>query len=398
MPELSKAWLDDTTLRVMTYRSGSFTFSLSLDLQGLQPMIDRVNDAQQRFNKMPALPHIIDQMQEKVLASSVYSTNTIEGGEFTEEETAQILRIDPKLIQKTEEKRLTNLKQAIEWVKQNSQQPDHNQLRTNQAQIITMQDVFTLHQLVSQGVDEQTNPPAQFRNNQPRQKTLVGNAAHGGTYRPPKSLDDIEYVMQAWLEWLNHPAIMQQSALIRASLAHFYFELIHPFWDGNGRTGRLIEMLILEQSGYRFSASAVWRYYQQNLHQYFALFNQCRKLAEQKQPPAHQGFVSFMIEGMFATINDLHDQANSIISFLLYKNALNDARSTKVLSERQFNLVELYMSLLSAGSSALTPSELYKTPVVRALFSDKTERTYYRDIEKIVQSGFLKDSGGKLYI
>ena len=398
MPELSKTWLDDTTLRVMTYRSGSFTFSLSLDLQGLQPMIDRVNDAQQRFNKMPALPQIIDQMQEKVLASSVYSTNTIEGGEFTEEETAQILRIDPKLIQRTEEKRLTNLKQAIEWVKQHSQQPDHNQLRANQGQAITMQDVFTLHRLVSQGVDEQTNPPAQFRNNQPGQKTLVGNAAHGGTYRPPKSLDDIEYLMQAWLEWLNHPAIMQQSALIRASLAHYYFELIHPFWDGNGRTGRLIEMLILEQSGYRFSASAVWRYYQQNLHQYFALFNQCRKLAEQKQPLAHQGFVSFMIDGMFVTINDLHDQANSIISFLLFKNALNHARSSKVLSERQFNLVELYMSLLSAGSSALSPTELYRTPAVQGLFSDKTERTYYRDIEKIVQSGFLKDIGGKLYV
>lgn len=43
-------------------------------------MLDRVNDAQNRFNKMPSLPQIIDQVQEKVLASSIYSTNTIEGG------------------------------------------------------------------------------------------------------------------------------------------------------------------------------------------------------------------------------------------------------------------------------------------------------------------------------
>jgi hypothetical protein len=71
MPELSKTWLDDTTLRVMTYKSGSFTLSLSLDPAHLQAMIDRVNDAQKRFNKMPMLPQIIDQMQEKVLASSV---------------------------------------------------------------------------------------------------------------------------------------------------------------------------------------------------------------------------------------------------------------------------------------------------------------------------------------
>ncbi|HEY4713388.1 MAG TPA: Fic family protein, partial [Aquirhabdus sp.] len=212
MPELSKTWLDDTTLRVMTYKSGSFTFSLSLDPARLQAMIDRVNDAQKRFNKMPMLPQIIDQMQEKVLASSVYSTNTIEGGEFTEAETEQILKIDPQLIQKSAEKRLTNLKQAMEWVEARSK----TQLTPHQGQVISLSDVLALHEWVSQGVDETNNPPRQFRNNQPTQQTRVGDAEHGGAYRPPKGLEDIEYLMQAWVEWLNRPAILNQSALIRA--------------------------------------------------------------------------------------------------------------------------------------------------------------------------------------
>ena len=202
--------------------------------------------------------------------------------------------------------------------------------------------------------------------------------------------------MHAWIEWLNHPAIVQQSALIRASLAHYYFELIHPFWDGNGRTGRLIEMLILEQSGYHFSSSAVWKYYQEHIHQYFALFNQCRKLADKKEAFAHQGFVRFMVEGMFETIHALHDQGDDLIRFLLYKNALNDARNTKVVSDRQFHIIELYMTLISKDGTAMSPSELYKTAVVQALFKGKTERTYFRDIEKIVTIGFLKERDGKL--
>ena len=196
MPELSKIWLDDTTLRVMTYKSGSFTFSLSLDIERLQAMIDRINDAQRRFNKMPGLPQIIDQMQEKVLASSIYSTNTIEGGEFSEAETEQILKTDPQLIQKAEEKRLTNLKQALEWVKQQSQEsftPEHGKT-------LSLQDVLTLHRLVSQDVDEKNNPSEQFRNNQPTQKTIVSNAEHGGTYRPSKCLEDIEYLMHACMD------------------------------------------------------------------------------------------------------------------------------------------------------------------------------------------------------
>ena len=77
MPEHSKTWIDNTMLRVMTYKSGSFTFQLGFDLNQVQAMLDRVNDSQNRFNKMPSLPQIIDQIQDKVLASSIYSTNTI---------------------------------------------------------------------------------------------------------------------------------------------------------------------------------------------------------------------------------------------------------------------------------------------------------------------------------
>lgn len=82
MPELEKTWLNDSTLRAMTYKSGSFTFSLAIDMTQLQAIFDRVNDAQIRFNKMPMLPEIVDAMQERTLASSIYSTNTIEGGKL----------------------------------------------------------------------------------------------------------------------------------------------------------------------------------------------------------------------------------------------------------------------------------------------------------------------------
>lgn len=388
MPEQSKTWLNDSTLRVMTYKSGAFNFSLAVNAERLQATIDRVNDAQARFNKMPGLPQIIDQMQDKVLASSIYSTNSIEGGEFTEAETEQILKTDPEHIQKSEEIRLTNLKQAINYVKQYSA----TEFAPNQGQQLFMQQILTLHALVSQNVDEKNNPPKQFRNNQPTQKTLVGNAEHGGTYRPPKCIEDIEYLMQAWLEWLNSPEVIQQPAVIRANLAHYYFELIHPFWDGNGRTGRLIEMLILEQSGYRFSSAAVWKYYQQNIHQYFALFNLCRKQADKKQDFANHDFVAFMTKGMLETINHLHDQGNHLIHYLLYKNALNELRNQRQLSERQYLLVELYLN----QTELLGPAELYKKPTVQALFHGKTERTFYRDIEKIVKMGFWIEQNGKL--
>lgn len=394
MPEQSKTWVDDTTLRVMTYKSGSFIFQLGFELSGVQAMLDRVNDSQNRFNKTPSLPLIIDQVQEKVLASSIYSTNTIEGGQFTEQETADILKQDPKTIQKSEERRLTNLKESIDWIKTQSSK----KLSPSSGSVFSLETIFHLHTLVSQNLSEQHNPAGQLRNNQPTQKTVVGNEAHGGTYRPPKCIEDIEYLIQAWVEWLNSPSIINQPVIIRACLAHYYFELIHPFWDGNGRTGRLIEMLILEQSGYRFSSSAIWKYYQTNIHEYFALFNQCRKQAERKSENPNQPFIAFVLKGMFETIEYLHDESNRLIEFLLYQTALNNAKFAKQISDRQFDLIHNVLIVCGENRKHYSKAELYRIPRIQILFSGKTERTFYRDIDKLIEMEFLSEQDGLIFV
>lgn len=388
MAEQSKEWIDDTTLRVMTHKSGSFTFTL-----GCLPdeaLLNRIDDAQLRFNKTPTVPQIIDQIQDKVLVSSVYSTNTIEGGEFSEEETGQILHTAPKDIQKTAEKRLFNLKDALLWVNKHR----NPRFEPIQGKPFSLADITHLHILVSQGLDEGHNPVGQFRDNEQWQKTYVGNAEHGGRYQPPKCLKDIEYLLQAWIEWLNSPDIINQHVIIRASLAHYYFELIHPFWDGNGRTGRLVEMLIYEQSGYRLSSSAIWQYYQKNIHEYFALFNHCRKQAKDKKDVPNQAFTDFVMNGMLQTVNDLHDQCNKLIGFLLYQGGLNNAKFNKVISERQFNTIMVMMGL----SDIYTSAALLRNPQIKALYSNRTERTFYRDIESLIDTGFLFEQDGKLLL
>ena len=386
MAEQSKEWIDEHTLRVMTHKSGSFTFTL-----GCLPdeaILKRIDDAQSRFNKTPTVPQIIDEIQEKVLVSSVHSTDTIEGGEFSEEETGNILKTTPKEIQKSAEKRLFNLKDALLWVNKHR----NPQFEPTQGKAFLLGSITLLHTLVSQGLEEGHNPVGEFRDNKPGQVTHVGNKDSGGTYRPPKSLKDIEYLLQAWIEWLNAPAIINQHVIIRASLAHYYFELIHPFWDGNGRTGRLVEMLIYEQSGYQLSSSAIWQYYQKNIYEYFALFNYCRKQAKAKETYPNQAFIDFAMEGMLQTINNLHDQCNEMIGFLLYQSALNNAKFSKSISERQFNTIMVMMTL----SDFYSPAELLRTPQIKALYSNRTERTFYRDIEFLIDKEYLSEEDGKL--
>ena len=78
-------------LRIETARSGVFKFQAGVDLDALQLMLMRVEDAHRRFASMPILPNMAIQLEKEVEVSSVFGTNSIEGGDVSEAETAQIL-------------------------------------------------------------------------------------------------------------------------------------------------------------------------------------------------------------------------------------------------------------------------------------------------------------------
>jgi Fic family protein len=56
---------------------------------------------------------------------------------------------------------------------------------------------------------------------------------------------DVPRLMSEFLRWFEDPAEMPPDALVRAAIAHLWFETVHPFEDGNGRVGRAIVDLVL---------------------------------------------------------------------------------------------------------------------------------------------------------
>ncbi|WP_120005505.1 Fic family protein [Nesterenkonia muleiensis] len=62
-------------------------------------------------------------------------------------------------------------------------------------------------------------------------------------YTPPEGYEILDRKMAEWERYVNGPG--HHDPLIRMALAHYQFEAIHPFEDGNGRTGRIINILQL---------------------------------------------------------------------------------------------------------------------------------------------------------
>lgn len=78
--------------------------------------------------------------------------------------------------------------------------------------------------------------------------TTLTNTYTGETiYTPPDNNDRIRGLMANWERFINAPTDLDP--LVRMAIQHYQFEAIHPFTDGNGRTGRIINILSLVQDG-----------------------------------------------------------------------------------------------------------------------------------------------------
>lgn len=64
-------------------------------------------------------------------------------------------------------------------------------------------------------------------------------------YTPPQSHAEIEHLMDNLVHYLNDDECCDLDPLVKMALIHHQFESIHPFYDGNGRTGRILNVLYL---------------------------------------------------------------------------------------------------------------------------------------------------------
>jgi len=68
-------------------------------------------------------------------------------------------------------------------------------------------------------------------------------------YTPPQEYDIIVSLMNNLELFMNDDSMMDMDPLLKMAIIHYQFESIHPFYDGNGRTGRIINILYLVQKG-----------------------------------------------------------------------------------------------------------------------------------------------------
>lgn len=103
--------------------------------------------------------------------------------------------------------------------------------------------------------------------------TYIGNPLTGQRiYTPPFGKQVIEDKLYNWAAFVNEPTVLDP--LVQMAVAHYQFEAIHPFDDGNGRTGRVLNVLMLVAKGLiREPILYVSKYIIQHKNEYYRLLN-----------------------------------------------------------------------------------------------------------------------------
>lgn len=208
--KLAPIVLPDLTRRVETDRFGPFVFQLGVVGAEVELALLRVEDAHQRFVASP-LSQVANRLEQEVVVSSVFGTNTIEGGTLTEDETASALALDPAQVQEVEQQRAVNIKAAYELSQRAAATPGW---------ALSTAFIIDLHRLITHKLPHPDNRPGQLRDNPKGRITHVGDAAHGGRYKPPQYGRDIERLLEALIGWHGEMEAAGIPALIRAPLVH----------------------------------------------------------------------------------------------------------------------------------------------------------------------------------
>jgi Fic family protein len=112
-------------------------------------------------------------------------------------------------------------------------------------------------------------------------------------YTPPQDFATIQELMKNLEQFINDNTISEIDSLIKMAIIHYQFESIHPFYDGNGRTGRIINVLYLVMNDLLdLPILYLSRYIIQNKGKYYKL------LQEVRETDSWENWILFMLAGV----------------------------------------------------------------------------------------------------
>lgn len=161
---------------------------------------------------------------------------------------------------------------------------------------------------------------------------LVNQQNSQVVYTPPQTGQHIIDLMGDLESFINDDELSDYDDLVKMALIHHQFESIHPFYDGNGRTGRIINILFLSKQNL-LGAPILYlsRYLNKNKAQYYELLQAVRDNNE------WEPWLLFMLKALQVTSQDTLKTIKSLIALMQSTKQIIKAKLPKIYSHELIN-------------------------------------------------------------
>ncbi|MDZ4789529.1 MAG: Fic family protein [Blastochloris sp.] len=348
-------------------------------------IIDELIGAKSAMMALTGIPYQrswADELQKVQLKREVAGTSRIEGAEFTERELDAAMRETAQQLETRSQRQAAAAVKTYRWI---AAQP---------ADLPVSVDLVTeIHRQMVTGCDDDHCPPGRMREHD--QNVTFGAPRHRGC-------DGGEGCTEAMRQLTSavETVFKGHDPLIQALALHYHFAAIHPFLDGNGRTARALEALMLQRTGLRDTLFiAMSNYYYEHKVGYLNALHETREAEHELS-----AFLKFALRGIESQCKQLFAQIKLQVSKALFRNTVTDlfgrlqTKRKRAISERQVHVLNLLLDSEEITLAELTKrtAHFYKVKDPwKALIRDLN---YLIELEAIGAEALPERAGYRLYI
>lgn len=346
------------------------------------------------IQQMPIAPSERDRLKTLYLARAIHGTTAIEGNKLSEQDVVQILgepKNSPQPVDYNEQE-VRNVINAINEVVQ--------EFPNSGGVSFSIEKLNRYHSLVMRNTGSRNCE--KYEIGAIRQRgVVVGRYGGAPANECPRLLGKL-------CDWLNEPAYRPAGyvqrydsawKVVKAIIAHMYFEWIHPYCDGNGRLGRLIEFVVLRSAGIPDIACHLFsNFYNKQRSEYVELLQDSHGGYIDGAYPAKadiQRFVEFALEGFLAELDQQRlDVHNSQITVIWHD--FIHSRFPKRLSDVQQRRKQLALDLTHPRfqeNYAQINDIRELSPALAVAYANMTDRTIRNDLNALVNMKLLQREG-----
>lgn len=319
--------------------------------------IERIKE---NIKSLPINPKLLNSLRETAKLSTIHYSTQIEGNRLSREEVKDLIN-SKKVVSNTgrirDEKEIKGYYAALDYIEK--------LVKTKSA--ITQDTIKHIHGLVV-GAGNTKVKKSEYREGQ---NVITDSLSGNIVYMPPEARDvaDLMKEFVKWIELTNDIPIP-----IKASIIHYQFVTVHPYFDGNGRTARLLTTLALHLGGYDLKGIySLEEYYAKDLQGYYEAITigDSHNYYLGRAEADITKWIEYFINGMYIAFKSVYNKAKE------QKNTKDEIKVLRELDTKQRQILNLFETQKYVSSKDVAEFFKFSPRTARQLVSDWVKSDFF---------------------